>query len=299
MVPFTGLGLYRGFRGTRWLKNRIKIFEQFVIPSLLAQTNKNFIVWIAWRYEEKSNPVVKEFKARLELCGLKFVHTHSGCPMYDDKYPDEVARIRLLDALHGSTGELINIMGESKVILMTIQPSDDCYHRNMVKGVQAVFEKIRKIQAFGFRRGYVMDYVSKKLAEWNPNTIPPFFTIKFPREVFIDPLKHAAYTGPYVSHEYIGTSLKFGSIEHRGFIVGTHGENISTIFNHPFRGKSFNDAERDTILGDFGLSNVVPLRLDASVRKILMRWFPYGWQKKLRYWLGEKIYARFYEFIRR
>ena len=29
--PFTGLGLYNGFRGNRWLKNRIKIFKEFVV----------------------------------------------------------------------------------------------------------------------------------------------------------------------------------------------------------------------------------------------------------------------------
>ena len=76
MVPFTGLGLYNGFRGNAWLKSRVKIFETFVIPSLLAQTSKNFTVWIAWRQEEKQNKIVQEFQKRLSLIKeLKFVHT--------------------------------------------------------------------------------------------------------------------------------------------------------------------------------------------------------------------------------
>ncbi len=65
-VPFTGLGLYNGFRGNRWLKNRIEIFKQFVIPSLLNQTDQDFILWVSWRREEKNNPIIKEFKQYLE-----------------------------------------------------------------------------------------------------------------------------------------------------------------------------------------------------------------------------------------
>ena len=64
-VPWTGLGLYGGFRGNRWLKNRIQIFKQFVVPSLLAQTEQNFILWCAFRHEERDNPLVKELKKYL------------------------------------------------------------------------------------------------------------------------------------------------------------------------------------------------------------------------------------------
>ena len=52
-----------------------------------------------------------------------------GFYFYDDKYPDEVARERLIMAIHGSLGELMNIIGEVDYVLTTIQPSDDCYHK--------------------------------------------------------------------------------------------------------------------------------------------------------------------------
>ena len=32
-------------------------------------------------------------------------------------------------AIHGSLGELMNIIGEVDYVLTTIQPSDDCYHK--------------------------------------------------------------------------------------------------------------------------------------------------------------------------
>lgn len=294
--PLTGLGLYGGHRGSRWLKNRINIFKHFVIPSLKAQTNKNFILWISVRYQDKENGTIKDFKEYMNsIKEFKTVFTHYGVCFWDDKYPDDIARSRLADSIHNSVGELLNIPEiESDYILMTIQPSDDVYHKEMVEYMQKTFRDMPEMQALGFRKGYVMDYKTLQIAEWNPDTIPPFFTIKFPTAIFIDPVKHLEYSGPYKSHEYIGNKLKFGFIEERGFVVGCHGENISTHFNHPFKGK---EVSRDT-LANFGLASIDPIKLPISIRKALMRKLPHGWQKKLRYWFGERFYARIYDFLR-
>jgi hypothetical protein len=293
-VPFTGLGLYGGFRGNRWLKNRIRIFEQFVLPSLRAQTNQDFVVWCSWRFEEKFNPIVQYFKNRMDKSGLKFIHTNAGVCFWDDKYQDITARERLLTSLHGSMGELVNVMASEDFVLMTIQPSDDCYRNDAVAGIRKTFEKMPDIQAFGFTRGYIMNYRTKDVKEYNPSTNPPFFTIKFPREVFIDPLKHANYTGPYKSHEYIGEKLKYATTDERGFIVGTHGENISTIFHHPYAGESV----AGEILKDFGLYDVRPLKMNYSIRKRILRALPYKAQRKMRYVFGELIWAKMYNWLR-
>ncbi len=298
MVPFTGLGLYNGFRGNRWLRNRIKIFKQFVVPSLLNQINRDFVLWVCWRYEEKSNPQVIELQAYLDSLGFKTVFTYAGIPFWDDKYPDEEANTRLIDTIHGSMSSLLNVMGEADTILMTIQPSDDCYITDMVQETQDFFKANDEVKVYGYQKGYVMDYTTKKLAEWNPKTTPPFYTISFPREIFADPLRHVKYTGPYKSHEYVKDFLPALYREKRGMVVGTHGENISTIFNHPYAGQQFENGERDAILHNFGLDTIPPLKLKISIRKVLMRHLPHSWQRKLRYWFGEKFYARFYKFIR-
>src|SRR3990167_4178979 len=296
MIPWTGLGLYGGYRGDRWLRNRIKVFEQFVLPSLLNQTNKDFILWCAWRFEEKRNRIVIDFEKKLS--GLNVVHTYSGCPFWDDKYPDDVARLRLIEAIHGSMGELINVMGECDEVLMTIQPSDDCYYGAMVEETQTFFKENPGIDVFGYKQGYVMDYINRRLAQWNPSTTPPFYTIKFKRETFIDPLTHIKFTGPYRSHEYLKDHMKTRYIDTRGFLVGTHGENISTVFNHPFTGHEYSGDTMLLILADFGLANVGKLEIKTSLRKIIMRRFPHGWQKKFRYWFGEHMYNKIYEFLR-
>ena len=292
--PVTGLGLYGGHRGKRWLKNRIKIFKQFVIPSLQAQTDKDFVLWISWRFEDRNDKQVKELKDFVDNLGIRNVFTYSGLCFWDDKYPDDVARERLVNSIQGALGDLINQMGESEEVYMTIQPSDDCYHSKMVEETKLFFKQNPEYDVYGYKRGYVMDYINMKLAEWNPQTTPPFYTIKFTRDVFTEPFKHLKFTGPYKSHEYLKDFMKTMYVYERGFVVGTHGENVSTIFDHPYTG---NNVSLET-LKEFGLDKVEPLKIKRSLRKVIMRKLPYGWQRKLRYWLGEKFYAKFYAWIR-
>lgn len=297
-IPFSGLGLYNGFRGNGWLKNRIQVFKQFVIPSLKNQSVKDFTVWCSWRYEEKFNPIVIRLMNDLDnIPELDFVHTFHGICFWDDKYPDEVARDRLLTSLHGSLAELTDVIGEADEVLMTIQPSDDLYHPKAFEWIRCLLDS--SFQAAGFSNGYVMNYRTKEVAEWNPTTNPPFFTIKFPRAVFIDPLKHFDYTGPYKSHEYVPEKLKYAKLEERGFIVGTHGDNISTVFDHPFKGRRITESIQD----DFQMRNIPPLTVEYTLRRRVFTRFPYRLKRKLRWysekkWILRPIVKLFYDWIR-
>lgn len=289
--PFTGLGNYNGFRGNTWLKNRIKIFKQFVLPSLLSQTNQDFTLWISWRREERNNPIVKEFILDLDYIQcFKVVHTFAGICFYDDKYNEIEARERLINALQGSMGELLDVIGECEYIYMTIQPSDDCYHKESFEVIRS-FLKIKNLEAVGFKHGYISNYLTKEVAEYNPLTNPPFYTIKFPREVFIEPYQHLQYTSlkeegkykrgtPLPSHEYVGDCLNYNVSTLRGFLVGCHGVNISTNYDIPYKGVQV-DKE---ILRDFGIYDVSPLEVKIGWGKKLFLKFPYKVRRKLRYW---------------
>ena len=288
MVPFTGLGLYNGFRGNNWLRNRIKVFEQFVVPSLLAQTSKEFILWICWRKEERLNPLVQELAERLKSLPFRVVHTYSGIPFWDDKYPDDKAYDRLVMTLHYALTDLRDAVEDTKHVLMTIQPSDDCYNKDMVAEIQKFFDEREDAQAFGYRHGYVSQYQTKALAEYNPITNPPFFTIKFTKQQFLDPLTHMKYTGPYKSHEYVGNFLKYYVADKRGFIVGTHASNISTVYDHPFRGRIITGEESESILDSFGIKDVEKLQVPFHLGSALYRSLPYAVKRKIRFWAGEK-----------
>ena len=297
-MPLLGLGLYGGHRGNRWLRNRIKIFKQFVLPSLLNQSNSNFILWISVRHEDRGDKNIKALREFLEkLTPLKVVFTYGGVCFWDDKHSDEVAHERLVSSLHDSMGELLNVIGEAKTIIMTIQPSDDVYNLDAVNEIQHTL-KNKNLEACGYKSGYVMDYLNYRLCEWNPTTNPPFFSIKFDRQTFSDPNLHMKYTGPYKSHEYIVEKMRYKQLDKRGYIVGTHGENISTIFKHPFAQHESLESNIPSILLGFGLQDVKKLKLKTSLRKKIMRRLPYNWQRKLRYVLGERLFARIYNWIR-
>jgi len=283
-VPFVGLGLYGGRRWNPWLKNRITIFNQFVVPSLLAQTNQNFSIWVSWRPQEKGEKQVENFKLLLiSLFGRdRVIFTYNGVCFWDDKFPDDEAHEKLITNLHHTIGELMDDIGDVKNVLMTIQPSDDCYYKGMVDEVQREL-KPRAVQAFSYLRGFMGNYQTLETIEYNPETHPPFYTIKFPKEIFIDPFKHAQYTGPYHSHEYAVDKLNGRTTESRGFLVGCHGENISTHFNNPYGGKP---SSTDIIEG------CQPLKIRYSIRKQIMRRLPHKVQRKLRYIFGEKLLSK-------
>lgn len=287
-VPFTGLGKFDGFRGNRWLRNRITVFKEYVIPSLKAQTNQNFTIWISWRREEKKNPYVQELEQWLKTTGIDFVFTYHGVCFWDDKYADEIARDRLMNSLHRSIGDLFDTIGDADEVLMTIQPSDDCYASWAVDFIQK--QLVGPVQAGGFQKGYICNYATKEVSDYNPTTNPPFFTIRFTKEVFTDPLKHAQYTGPYKSHEYIVDFLKYEKWDLRGFLVGTHGENISTYFDHPFKGIGYGEEDGFDILKKFGIDCSPILRFRLGWKRWILRKLPHKIRRKVRYWFTEVIY---------
>lgn len=257
--PFTGLGKRNGFRGNTWLKHRIEVFKKFTLPSLLNQTSQNYILWVSWRPEEKKNKIVKEFYEYLTLrLPVKTVFTYNGVCFWDDVYSDEEAYQRLMNNLHETIKELMGMeVAEADWVYMTIQPSDDLFDKDAFKTIESQQHALS-----GWRKGYIMNYGTKEIAEYNPTTLPPFYTFLFPYAVFFNAKKHADFTGPYKSHEYIGDKQKYHELEGRGFCVGTHGENISTVFNHIFKGKVV-DKE---VLERFGVAYSEPVKFRKGYR---------------------------------
>lgn len=303
----TGLGLYAGYRGDRWFRNRIKIFKQFVIPSLLNQTDRDFVFWMSFRPEEKTNKYTKELESYLKsIPNFKFVFTYDGLCIYDDKFDDLTARGKLFNSLHKSLPYLFDYLPDCDNVIWLLQPSDDLYDRKTVEATKKAFKYNKDIQAIAFMRGYICNYRTKEISEYNPTTTPPFSAIKFPKEVFFDPGKHMKFISlkedvgkykegtPQPSHEYLPKCVETYFFEDRGFCVGTHGENISTYYNHPFKGQGV-DVQ---LLDNFGIMNVPCLQLPVSFRKWFMRQLPYKWQRKLRYIIGEKLVSKVYEFLR-
>lgn len=219
-------------------------------------------------------------------------------------------------------GDLHDVVGECDWVYMTIQPSDDLYHKKTIETIQNAFEKYQDLQAIGFAQGYIINYWTKEIAEYNPTTNPPFYTLKFKSEIFLDPLKHSQYTAlkmdvgqykkgtPLPSHEYVENCLKYNQIADRGFMVGTHQENISTTWQIPFKGRRIDNFRREgqtraevgDVLDSFGILSTNTLHasgIKIPTRKRIYFALPYKAQRKIRYWLTEKFVFTFKNPLKR
>lgn len=294
-TPFTGLGLKGGFRGNIWLKNRIEVFKQFVLPSLINQSNRNFTLWIQWRPEEEGNHLVMKLQHTLaSIRDFPFIFTYNGLCFEDDKYNRPLSLERLRANLTQTLPYLQEVVANDDTVLMTIQPSDDCFLSHAVEDIQARAKQIgipQTPQSMGYREGYMMNYKTLEIAEYarhdwktdgesryTTNTIPPFFTVMFPRSIFLDPEAHMKWTGPYRSHEYIGDHTKYYALKGPGFIVGTHGENISTTWTHRYKGKMLEGDEKEKVMLQAGLYGVEPLKLEQdkvrNAENTIVNWLP-------------------------
>src|SRR3990167_2600040 len=159
----------------------------------------------------------------------------------------------------------------------------------------------------GFKKGYIIDYSTKEIAEYlctndrpvdiiekYPDTTPPFYTLVFSREEFIDPEKHFDLIKNIRSHEDVGGRPNFEEVPGRGFIVGCHGNNISTAFNHPFKGRTLNQEEAESVMIKAGILYSKPLVFKPSkrlkVRQFLNRLPFRDVLKKLYYSLPTKYH---------
>ena len=256
-VPATGLGLKNGYRGDEWLRRRLRIFHEYVLASLTAQ-DATFTLWFCWRPEEKENPIVKEFQQQLsKLQRIKVIHTFNGILFYDDKYPEDVAQERLKRACE----DVPDVQGEVRV---TLQPSDDMY-----VNLKEIQDYRGDAGIIGYLKGYIMSYGTKEIAYYDPNTSPPFYTLIFKNGLkdYYERVKEIR------SHEDAGLHKDFVVLERRGFVVGTHSENISTTFNHRFKGRTLGKEESEALMVRLGVLNSRRMRFGPTWRLIARKVF--------------------------
>lgn len=288
-VPFTGLG--RVNRGDKWLKNRIDIFKKYVLQALCNQSCLQFTLWLSFRPEDENNPIVKDFERHMnQIRAMSPVFTYNGLCFWDDKFSDEEAGEKLYNNLRRTLPKLKQHVDHADEVLLTIQPSDDMYLADAFKTIQETDFEGNK--AIGWTKGYIINYATKEIANYDPDTLPPFSTIKFPKDVFLDAEKHMELAD-YKSHECV-KDLGFKELKGRKFIVGTHGGNISTTWN-TFRGRILSKEEQEKVLLETGTYFTEPIIIKQSPRLLarkLLRNLPFSdIIKRIYYKLGLNKYV--------
>ena len=163
---------------------------------------------------------------------------------------------------------LTPVLAELKVVLNADQfdwvyvsriDSDDMFHQDFVREVQSYppFPG-----ALTCRNGYVYNSNTGQLAEWSPKTSPPFHTIIFKKQDFFDAARYIQYFKGFKSHEDIPNVFNSQNLKDGRYCVLIHNKHISTIWDHPWKGKEITENKED-ILNDFGIGDRQYFKMDG------------------------------------
>lgn len=266
MVPFRGVGL--DFRDDEWFAQRIEIFKNYTLKSLHNQTNQDFVLWLSFRPQDRHNPLVLELMGEIKH---RAIFTFDGLMYWDDKFGGgfkqiikNVGRVirgwwrgqmklsyafyllknpnkTLADRLKNSLAYIEQIYGNPDKVLMTRIDSDDMFANRAMEVVRGFYLDYPNRQAICLQKGFIYNTTTRELAQWNPQSNPPFYTLVFDREVFFNSPKHLEFYGDFKSHEDIPKQFEHcSSLRYDRFYCVTTSDpklHTSTNWNHPFRGK--------------------------------------------------------------
>lgn len=268
-IPFRGVGL--DFRDDAWFEERIRIFKKYTLQSLKKQSCKDFILWLSFRPIDWDTYLVRELSEYLRKEDMRFIMTFDGLMYHDDKFSTDLwSRIKnigrlirwcyrntwkefifhlifmfkdknstLKERLSNSLEHIHQLVDKSDWVIMTRIDSDDMFHKDMIKNIQ---KSERFEGALVCKKGYIYNDSTGEMAEWNPLTNPPFYSIIFREDTFFDIDEHLDFYGNFMSHEDITKNFTFEELPDYSYCVLTHNprNHISTIWNHHFRGKLVN-----------------------------------------------------------
>ena len=247
--PFTGLGI-KEFGGQQWFDYREKIFKQYTLASLQNQIDKDFILWLSFRPEEKDNPTIKKIAQAIQKTDIKSIFTFDGVMIYDDRgvWHNQDLEERMLRSL-----EFIKSQVEpANWVFKTDLGSDDMFSTEALAETKQ--EKPRERGAAYYLNGYILNMNTGQVADWNRETSCSKYTIMYPYDVFFDAKKHLEYVKGLNSHEFVPLVFDATRLPDKRYMCGVHGANISTTWNNPERGKEYSGEEKDKILKQFGIS---------------------------------------------
>lgn len=242
-TPFTGKRTETGWKGQEWYDHRAEIFIKYTLLSLKNQTDKNFLFWVCFRPEEKTNPTTKKILEALDKSHIDYRATFHGINFTDDKVPE-----RNKDLPKRLDNMLMEIPKYECPIYETMLDSDDTLHKDFVKNIKEIPSEFKG--AIILKEGYI--YSTKdRLAKWHNPTSNQNYTIMFPKDIYYDPQKRLEYLDGLKTHEEV--PVKFKCVELKDMYCSiTHGQNMSTEMGHPFQGEEiFNEETKNLILKNY------------------------------------------------
>ena len=238
--PMTGKtpgrdGTGTGFGGQEWYNKRADLFIKYTLENLKKQTNKDFLLWITFRPQELLNPTTKKIARAVTDSGLTNIMSFNGTMFTEDKaiWHNQDLQERLAKCLPA----LKESVGDADYIYETNLDSDDMVHKKFSEIV--LNYKPSKEGALYMTKGFVYN-TEGRVADWNNPTSQQNYTIMFPKKIYLNAEKRLKYLKGFNTHEQVPTLFKNATQMPDGLYCSIiHGGNISTVWNHPFRGQEY------------------------------------------------------------
>ena len=247
-IPFTGLS--KGFSGQEWFNFRAEIFNKYTLKSLVNQKDKDFLLWVTFRPEEKDNEVTKRIEEDIKEAGIDYVFTFDGTMFYDDKQLEQNKTLR--ERLKKSLKVIKGHIGSEKYVYLTLLGSDDMFAEDIIEIIRKT--EWKNGRALYMRDGYVYNDRSEELADWNNPFSVGNYTLLYETDEFLHPERHMMKQNNLTTHELIPNIYLAEEIKDRKYCCVVHGMNISTLWKHKYKGKQyFYDKDKQPILKKFGL----------------------------------------------
>jgi hypothetical protein len=257
-TPFTGKTPWGdGFKSQEWFDRRADIYIEYTLKCLEKQTDKDFLIWLQFRPEEESNPTTKKIEDALKKTGLQYILTFNSPIMMEDRAIWH--NIDLKERTEKSMKVLEPLIKEDWVCEVNLD-SDDMVSHDFTEVLKSKtpFEG----QAFNLQKGYMMEIGEvTRLAEWNNPISMSIYAIVYPTKVFLDPKEHWLYQRGNInsqaltslnSHEQIPQIFKSELLPDGMFCCLYNHWNISTLWNHPFRGQEiYSQTDKNNIINKF------------------------------------------------
>lgn len=216
-----------------WWVYRLKILENFTLKSLQNQTNKDFyyVMYLRRCFPEK---LVPELKRILKSSNLR----HSI--IYYDKENDLRNRINA-------------DFQKAKYIYATRIDSDDLFHKEAVEEIQSHEYSYRR--ALIYQKGYCYDCINKKMRH-HVMPCPPFHTVMYPYDIYLDLDTAAKYRATTSGHDTIISGMNSVILSSDKYIVLFHGHNNRSRYTEPAKVgfETILYSEHENILKDFNIN---------------------------------------------
>jgi hypothetical protein len=131
-----------------WTRNRIELFRNYCLPSIINQSNKSFI-WLLY-FDSDTPPEFNEFILELKTYPWIKICFCNGFEGFNKDYINEV-KVRLPEAV--------------KWVITSRIDNDDCLHRDAIQTIQTNFVEKHKF-ILSLASGYILNVFDRTMSHY-------------------------------------------------------------------------------------------------------------------------------------